>query len=64
MVIILSVYFTKFVFVNLVQGKIRTVVGQVQLLVTKKFKQFKELIDMSEVGVSLLLHAVSSDVID
>ena len=32
-----------------VQGMIRTVIGQVQLLVTKKFKQFKGLIDLSEV---------------
>ena len=31
-----------------VRGKIRTVVGQVQLLVTKKFKQFSGLLDLSE----------------
>ena len=31
-----------------IKGKIRTVVGQVQLLVTKKFKQFSGLLDLSE----------------
>ncbi|XP_028393345.1 disks large-associated protein 5-like [Dendronephthya gigantea] len=31
-----------------VKGKLRTVIGQVQLLVTKKFKQFSGLLDLSE----------------
>jgi hypothetical protein len=36
-------------FISTVKGNIRTVIGQVQLLVTKKFKQFSGLLDLSEV---------------
>lgn len=37
------------IFFSLVKGNIRTAVGQAQLLISQRFKQFTGLIDLSEV---------------
>lgn len=43
-------------FFNLVTGQIRTTIGQAQLLIDQRFRQFSGLIDLSEVSYSKLLH--------
>ena len=43
-------------FFNLVTGQIRTTIGQGQLLIDQRFRQFSGLIDLSEVSYSKLLH--------
>lgn len=42
------VYIYPFYFTNIVQGQIRTVIGQAQLIISQRFKQFSGLVDNCE----------------